>query len=152
MRWSDDIFGLPRVFFPKQAHFVRSRSSLFRTFINGSQKGKTLLGPMHSDKNKQETRSLLVSFIHLFFHTHLLSSSWTSRGHRRRPFSPPAFAFNFRRALGSAIRLLVEFSSSVAIIFISFFTRIYFPASGLAVVTGVVPSTPRFLSSIFYRA
>ena len=29
------------------------------------------------------------------------------------------------------------------------FTNIYFPASGQAVVTGVVPSSPRFLPSIF---
>ena len=30
-----------------------------------------------------------------FFRTHLLFSFWTSRGHRCRPFSPPALAFNF---------------------------------------------------------
>ena len=30
-----------------------------------------------------------------------------------------------------------------------FFTHIYFPASGHAVVTGVVPSPPRFLPSIY---
>ena len=30
-----------------------------------------------------------------------------------------------------------------------FFARFYFPASGQAVVTGVVPSFPRFLPSIF---
>ena len=30
-----------------------------------------------------------------------------------------------------------------------FFSHIYFPASGQAVVTGVVPSSPRFLPSIF---
>ena len=36
------------------------------------------------------------------------------------------------------------------VIFSSFFVpRIYFPASGQAVVTGVVPSPPRFLPSIF---
>ena len=33
--------------------------------------------------------------------------------------------------------------------FLLFFTRIYFPASGQAVVTGVVPSPPRFLPSLF---
>ena len=32
-----------------------------------------------------------------------------------------------------------------------FFTHIYFPASGQAVVTGVVPSSPRFLPSILSR-
>ena len=30
-----------------------------------------------------------------FFRTHLLSSFWTSRGHRCRPFFPPVLAFNF---------------------------------------------------------
>ena len=30
-----------------------------------------------------------------------------------------------------------------------FFAHFYFPASGQAVVTGVVPSSPRFLPSIF---
>ena len=30
-----------------------------------------------------------------------------------------------------------------------FFSHLYFPASGQAVVTGVVPSSPRFLPSIF---
>ena len=33
-----------------------------------------------------------------FFHTHILSSFRTSRGHRCRPFSPPVLAFNFYRA------------------------------------------------------
>ena len=33
--------------------------------------------------------------------------------------------------------------------FLSFFSHFYFPASGQAVVTGVVPSPPRFLPSIF---
>ena len=48
-----------------------------------------------------------------FFRTTLLSSFWTSRGHRCRPFSLPALAFNFYRAWGSATPLLVDFSSSV---------------------------------------
>ena len=36
-------------------------------------------------------------FIHvfIFLYTHLLSSFWTSRGHRCRPFSPPVFAIHF---------------------------------------------------------
>ena len=34
----------------------------------------------------------------LFFSTLILSSFWTSRGHRCRPFYPPVFAFNFYRA------------------------------------------------------
>ena len=33
-----------------------------------------------------------------FFRTLLLSSFWTRRGHRCRPFSPPVLAFNFYRA------------------------------------------------------
>ena len=43
-----------------------------------------------------------------------VSSFWTSRGRRCRPFSPPVLAFNFYRAQGSAIPLLVDFSTSVA--------------------------------------
>ena len=49
-----------------------------------------------------------------FFLTLLLSSSWTSRGHRCRPFSPPVLAFNFYRAQGPVIPLLDDFSSSIA--------------------------------------
>ena len=33
-----------------------------------------------------------------------------------------------------------------------FFSHFYFPASGQAVVTGVVPSPPPVLAFIFYRA
>ena len=36
--------------------------------------------------------------------------------------------------------------------FFFFFAHFHFPASGQAVVTGVIPSPPRFLPSIFYRA
>ena len=54
-------------------------------------------------------------FFLFFLHTiHLLSSFWTSRGHRCLPFSPPVLAFIFYRTWGSAIPLLVDFSSSVA--------------------------------------
>ena len=63
------------------------------------------------------TQSALTEYlvyIFFFFFTHLLSSFWTSRGHRCRPFSPPVLAFNFYRTQGSAIPLLVDFSSSVA--------------------------------------
>ena len=38
-----------------------------------------------------------VSFFFFFSHT-LLSSFWTYRGHRCRPFFPPILAFNFHRA------------------------------------------------------
>ena len=51
---------------------------------------------------------------HYFFHTHLLSSFWTGRRHRCRPFSVPGLAFYFHRAWGLAIPVLVDFSSSVA--------------------------------------
>ena len=53
-------------------------------------------------------------FFFCYFYTLLLSSFWTSRGHRCRPFFPPVLVFNFYRAKGSAIPLLVDFSSSVA--------------------------------------
>ena len=40
-------------------------------------------------------------YIFFFFsHTHLLSSFWTSRGHRRRPFSPQVLAFNLLSRIG----------------------------------------------------
>ena len=48
-----------------------------------------------------------------------------------------------RAASGSTL------SARTTIFFFFFCTRIYFPASGQAVVTGVVPSPPRFLPSIF---
>ena len=35
---------------------------------------------------------------YFYLDTHLLSSFWTSRGHRCRPFFPPVLAFNFCRA------------------------------------------------------
>ena len=55
-------------------------------------------------------------YIYLFFRTNLLSSFWKGRGHRCRPFYPPVLAFNFYRAYVQKIPLLVDFSSSVAII------------------------------------
>ena len=92
----------------------------------------------------------------------------------------PVLASHFYRAQGSAIALLVDFSSRVANSRSRafrksictqekvptnsheyalggtrtheadlFFSRIYFPASRQAVVTGVVPSPPRFWPSIF---
>ena len=58
------------------------------------------------------SQHLKVKFV-FFFLTLLLSSFWTSRGHRCRPFPPPpVLAFMFYRAYGSAIPLLVDFSSS----------------------------------------
>ena len=57
---------------------------------------------------------MVRTFFFFFFHTHLLSSFRTSRGHRCRPFFPPVLAFNFYRAYGSAIPLLDDLSSSVA--------------------------------------
>ena len=53
-------------------------------------------------------------FFFFFSRTLLLSSFWTSRSHRCRPFFPPVLAFSFYRAQGSAIPLLVDFLSSVA--------------------------------------
>ena len=51
--------------------------------------------------------------VHLFFrHPHLISSFWTSRGHRCRPFFPSVLAFNFLSRIGfsnpTARRFLVE--------------------------------------------
>ena len=67
------------------------------------------------ERNKAKKSGRRYSFFFFFFFCTLsLSSFWTSRGHRCRPFSPPVLAFNFYRAEGSAIPLLVDFSSSVA--------------------------------------
>ena len=62
------------------------------------------------------TTYILHSTWYLFFRTLVLSSFWTSRGHRCRPFPPPVLAFIFiaHSHKGSAIPLLVDFSSSVA--------------------------------------
>ena len=124
-----------------------------------------------------------------FVHTHLLSSFWTSRVHRCRPFSPPVLAFNFiahrvqqshcssifhRVLLTHALALSASqfvhkkksqrFYTSTCmhsggfeltkltyfyLFYFFLFTHFYFPASGQAVVTGVVPSPPRFLPSVF---
>ena len=62
---------------------------------------------------KKESFYIYIPGIYIFC-TLLLSSFWTRRCHRCRPFFPPVLAFNFYRALGSAIPLLVGFSSSVA--------------------------------------
>ena len=65
-------------------------------------------------------RFFFLSFFSSFFsHTSLLSSFfWTSRGHRCRPLPPPippgSCRHFFYRAWGSAIPLIVDFSSSVA--------------------------------------
>ena len=49
-----------------------------------------------------------------FFLTLLLSSFWTSRGHRCRPFFPPVLAFNFLSRIGFSNPTASRFSSSVA--------------------------------------
>ena len=43
----------------------------------------------------------------------------------------------------------IFFATSLLEHFFFFFAHFYFPGSGQAVVTGVVPSSPRFLPSIF---
>ena len=40
----------------------------------------------------------MISDIYIYIHTFLLSSFWTSRGHRCRSFFPPVLVFNFYRA------------------------------------------------------
>ena len=62
--------------------------------------------------NSNANRQLIAS-VFCFF-TILLSSLWTGCGHRCRPFFPLVLSFDFYRAKGSAIALLVGFSSSVA--------------------------------------
>ena len=41
--------------------------------------------------------AVVVVVVFVFFCTLLLSSFWTSRGHRCLSFSPPVLAFNFHR-------------------------------------------------------
>ena len=61
--------------------------------------GKHRLCICDSTKRRNEKRAILVrSFFFFFSRTLLLSSFWTSRGHRCRPFFPPVLAFNFHRA------------------------------------------------------
>ena len=46
-------------------------------------------------------------------------------------------------------RELLSLNQQIGMSIFFFFSNFYFPASGQAVVTGVVPSPPRFLPSIF---
>ena len=71
---------------------------------------KTRKYKTRSSRGSKEKRKRDTKLHYFFFLTLLLSSFWTSRGHRCRPFSPPVFAFDFYRAKGSAIPLLVDFS------------------------------------------
>ena len=64
----------------------------------------------------KQDRNLIVTqtagrtvFFFLFFHTHSLSSFWTSRGHRCRPFPPPPVL-----ALNVLSRILVGFGNPTA--------------------------------------
>ena len=63
-------------------------------------KGRVCNAQMTKSSNKSvpSPTSPEVFFFFLFFAHFLLSSFWTSRGHRCRPFSPPVLAFNFYRA------------------------------------------------------
>ena len=73
---------------------------------------------------RQEGGWVFVTFMHgrsrmnifvLFFSSHfLISSFWTSRGHRCRPFSPPVLAFICIALRVQQSPLLVDFLSSVA--------------------------------------
>ena len=47
------------------------------------------------DRFVRLSASLIFYFLFNYFRTLLLSSFWTSRGHRCRPFFPPVLAFNF---------------------------------------------------------
>ena len=87
----------PAHFFSPREKKVRQRKSVVRLWICDKKSGPA-----------QHFTFFFSSQTCTFF------SFWTSRGHRCRPFSPPALAFNSYRAQGSAIPLLVDFSSSVA--------------------------------------
>ena len=59
-------------------------------------------------------------FIFLFFSTHLLSSFWTSRGHRCRPFFPPGSCLQFLSRIGfsnaTARRFFIRVSLTHALV------------------------------------
>ena len=69
--------------------------------------------PPHTYIGSSHPPWLAVRSFFFFFAHFFLSSFWTSRDHRCYPFSP-VVAFNFYRAYGSAIPVLVDCSSSVA--------------------------------------
>ena len=75
--------------------------------------------------------------------------SWRRRVETVSVFSGVLFFPDSRFSFGGAGCDLDVF---VSFCFIFFFSRFYLPASGQAVVISVVPSPPRFLPSIFYRA
>ena len=54
-------------------------------------------GTIEGDAGTLLRMSLLIAFVpfFFFFHTHLRSSFWTSRGHRCRPFFPPSSCLQF---------------------------------------------------------
>ena len=52
----------------------------------------------HVQQYRGTSHQVCTSVLLLVLFTLLLSSFWTGRGHRCRPFSPPVFAFNFYRA------------------------------------------------------
>ena len=90
--------------------------SPFPPFLRGIASASRDVGPTHRGPFPIASHSHCRTTDYIFFSPRalLLSSFWTSRGHRCRPFSPPVLAFNCYRAWGSAIPLLVDFSSSVA--------------------------------------
>ena len=53
-------------------------------------------------------------FFPFFFFAHLLSSFWTSRGHRCRPFFPPGTCHRFLSRIGFSNPTARRFTSSVA--------------------------------------
>ena len=62
--------------------------------------------------------TMYIVYIYIFFLSHFYfpaSGPAVVTGRRCRPFFPPVLAFNFYRAWGSAIPLLVDFSSSVTV-------------------------------------
>ena len=65
--------------------------------------GENITDRSGREKSRLEEASAKNWFIFIyiyiyFFFTLLLSSFWTSHGHRCRPFSPPVLAFRFHRA------------------------------------------------------
>ena len=67
--------------------------------VRRSTSFSTRVNPLHQKALHDTATIVLISVcLFLFVLTLLLSSFWTSRGHRCRPFFPPVLAFNSYRA------------------------------------------------------
>ena len=78
---------------PSSSRICRVQRSRVPAFLVFARRFSSLFG------NSSCSRALR-SYFFFFFHTHLLSSLWASRGHRCRPCSPPVLAFIYLSCIG----------------------------------------------------